>query len=190
VLYGQKDGLWNVYPFFWTPAATLVDRSKRDRAPYDAWARDGYMFTTPSATIDYDFVAQQIADICVDLNVQGIAYDRWRIDILKKELERIGVDLPLVEWGQGFRDMSPALEALEGKILNKTLRHGAHPVLTMCAQNAMVTRNPAGDRKLEKMKTSGRIDGMVALAMAAGLAERESVTQGSLVDFIYNPLVL
>lgn len=40
----------------------------------------------------------------------------------------------------------------------------------MCAVNAVVTRDPAGGRKLDKAKSSGRIDGLVALAMAFSLA--------------------
>lgn len=50
------------------------------------------------------------------LDVQGIAYDRWRIDLLRQEFEKIGADLPLVEWGQGFKDMAPALDALEAEL--------------------------------------------------------------------------
>jgi phage terminase large subunit-like protein len=40
----------------------------------------------------------------------------------------------------------------------------------MCAANAVVTTDPAGGRKLNKAKASGRIDGMVALCMAFGIA--------------------
>jgi len=83
-------------------------------------------------------------------------------------LQAHGVNqLPLEECGQGFRDMAGALDALETLALQERLRHGMHPVLTMCASNATVVTDPAGNRKLEKAKSSGRIDGMVALAMAA-----------------------
>jgi phage terminase large subunit-like protein len=41
----------------------------------------------------------------------------------------------------------------------------------MCAANAIVTKDPAGNRKLDKAKSTGRIDGMVALAMAAAVSE-------------------
>ena len=66
--------------------------------------------------------------------------------------------------------MSPALDALEGELLNARVAHGAHPVLTMCAANAVVSTDPAGNRKLDKHKATGRIDGLVALAMAIGPA--------------------
>jgi len=91
---------------------------------------------------------------------------------LKPWLEKVGfTDAELerfVEFGQGFVSMSPALRELESRLLQKQLRHGNHPLLTMCAANAVAVSDPAGNRKFAKNKTSGRIDGMVALAMAVG----------------------
>jgi phage terminase large subunit-like protein len=40
----------------------------------------------------------------------------------------------------------------------------------MCMANAVVTSDPAGNRKLDKAKATGRIDGAVALAMASAMA--------------------
>ena len=80
--------------------------------------------------------------------------------------------LPLVMHGQGFKDMSPSIEALEAELLNARVVHGMHPVLTMCASNALVVFNPTKARKFEKAKSTGRIDGLVALAMAIGIASR------------------
>ena len=172
VLTGKVAGIWQCAAYFWTPEQGLIDRAKRDRAPYDVWHRQGYIRTTPGATVDYEFVAAEIAEILSGLNVQAVAYDRWRIDLLRKELERIGADLPLVEWGQGFKDMAPALDHLEAELLNGRVRHGDNPVLSMCAANAVVTKDPTGARKLDKSKATGRIDGLQAMAMAFGVADR------------------
>ena len=80
--------------------------------------------------------------------------------------------------------MSPALRELESLLLMKKMRHGDHPVLTMCAANARVQTNPAGGRKFTKSKSSGRIDGMVALADAVGVmpetVETDSYVTGRL----------
>lgn len=176
VIVGQVDGVWHVVPHFWTPEQGLIDRAKRDRAPYDLWHKQGYLHTTPGATVDYEFVAQEMAEILSDLTVEAVAYDRWRIDLLRKELDKIGAEVPLVEWGQGYRDMAPALDALEAELLNGRIAHGAHPVLTMCAANATVTKDPTGARKLDKSRATGRIDGMQALAMAMGAAARAEET--------------
>src|SRR5690606_461250 len=105
------------------------------------------------------------------LDLHAVAFDRWRMDVLQAELDRLGVSLPLVPFGQGFKDMSPALDTLEVELLNGRIAHGGHPVLTMCAANATVTKDPAGNRKLDKHRATGRIDGLVALAMALGAAQ-------------------
>ena len=189
VIIGKIAGDWHVVPHFWTPEQGLNDRSKRDRAPYDVWARQGYLHTTPGSTVDYEYVAADIAAILGGLNVQAVAYDRWRIDLLRKEFEKIGFDTNLVDHGQGYKDMSPALDALEAELLNSRMAHGGHPVLTMCAANAVVSKDPAGNRKLVKDKTTGRIDGLVALAMAFGAANTAEV-EPDITDFLLNPLYL
>ena len=185
VLIWREGDVWHVQPHFWTPEQGLQERSRRDRAPYDVWAKQGYLRTTPGASVDYEHVAHDLAEIFRDLDVQGIAFDRWRIDVLKKELDRAGIDLPLVAHGQGFRDMAPALDALEAELLNGRVAHGGHPVLTMCAANAVVTKDPAGSRKLDKARATGRIDGMQALAMAVGLAARSEVAEMATCEVFY-----
>ncbi|MGP9834219.1 terminase large subunit [Marinobacter sp. NSM] len=186
----DEDGVKHVLPFFWVPEQGIYDRAKRDRVPYDVWAREGWLRTTPGATVDYAFVAADMADIMADLDVQVIGFDRWRMDVFKKELERLGLDFPMSEFGQGFKDMSPALDALEADLLNARIRHGMHPVLTMCAANAVVTKDPANNRKLDKHKATGRIDGMVALAMALGVGAGHEVDRLDIDSFLSDPLVL
>lgn len=175
VLIGKIAGVWHVQPHFWTPEQGVYDRAKRDRQPYDVWVKQGYIHTTPGATVDYEFVAQDMAAIMADMNIQSIAYDRWRITLLQKELDTLGIDLPLVECGQGFKDASPAIDSLESELLNSRIAHGNNPVLTMCAVNTVISKDPAGNRKMDKHKATGRIDGMVALAMAFFAAGAESV---------------
>ena len=168
VLAFEEEGQWHIHPFFWTPADGLLERARRDRVPYDVWVKEGFLRTTPGASVDYSFVAGEMTEIFADCNPLKVAYDRWRMDLLQRELGLIGVDLPLEPYGQGFKDMSPALDLMESELLNGRVQHGNHPVLTMCAANAVVSRDSAGNRKLDKYRASGRIDGMVAMAMAFG----------------------
>ncbi|ELW8974585.1 TPA: terminase large subunit [Yersinia enterocolitica] len=190
VIIGQSaDGLWNVYPYFWTPEATLKDRAKKDRVPYDVWVKQGWLRTTPGSFVDYDFVVKDIAQIISDFDISAIAFDRWRIEILKKAADLIGLTLPLVQFGQGFKDMAPALDTLEAALLNGKMRHGMHPVLTMCAGNAVVVKDAASNRKIDKAKATGRMDGMVALAMATGAAGGDvAEDNGDIDDFLNRPL--
>ena len=172
VIIGKVAGIWQVQTHAWTPEQGLHDRAKRDRAPYDVWHRQGYLHSTPGATIDYEFVATDMAAILAGLNVHSICFDRWRIDLLQKELDKIGCELPLIPHGQGFKDMSVSLDALEAELLNGRINHGGHPVLTMAAANAIVVKDPAGGRKLDKSKATGRIDPLQAMAQAFGAAAK------------------
>ena len=168
----DDDGIWHVRAEFFVPASGVIDRARRDRVPYDLWVKDGHLTTTPGASVDLALVAERLCELADDHDIAAIAYDRWRIDILQAELRRLDRELPLVPFGQGFRDMAPALDALEHALLEQKLRHGGNPVLRMCAANAVVTRHLTGDRKLDKVKATGRIDGMIALTMALGCAAR------------------
>ena len=133
------------------------------------WADQGLLRTIPGASIDYEIVAKEIAEVLCDCNVVAAAFDRWRFDLLKKEFDEIGFSIPLIPFGQGFKDMAGALDSVETMLLNEQMAHGAHPVLTMCMANARVERDAAGNRKLNKAKATGRIDAAVALAMAVGV---------------------
>ena len=172
------DGVWNVRPTFWLPGAGLAEKARADRVPYDVWRDQGWLQTTPGATVEYEFVAAFLWDFCQVNDVRKIAFDRWNWRHLKPWLLKAGfVEARLADegalfqpMGQGFQSMSPALRDLESAILNQRIAHGGHPVLTMCAANATVQADPAGNRKLSKMKSHGRIDGMVALAMAMSVA--------------------
>jgi phage terminase large subunit-like protein len=178
VLVGKVAGVWQTHTYAWTPEDGLRDRAHKDRTPYDMWVKQGYLRTTPGKTVDYEFVARDIAEICSGLNIHSIAFDRWRIDLLKKEFADIGIDteipasegglLPLVEFGQGYMSISPAMDVVEEWLLNSQVAHGMHPVLTMAAANGVVIKDPAGNRKLDKQKATGRIDPLVAMVMAAG----------------------
>jgi phage terminase large subunit-like protein len=190
VVIGRINGVWHTKPYFWTPENGLIDRSKRDRQPYHTWVKQGYLQTTPGATVDYEYVAHDILAILGNLNVKLIAYDRWRIDIMRREFDKIGAELPLIEFGQGFKDMSGAVDALEAELLNGRVAHGNHPVLTMCAANAIVSKDPAGNRKLNKQKATGRIDGIVAMTMAFGatLNDEEKFDESSFNDYLAKPI--
>ncbi len=182
VLMHQAGEQWHVNSTFWLPENGLYEKAKADRVPYDVWARDGYLNTTPGASIEYSFVASYLREIFNRCNVIAIAFDRYNMRFLKPWLEREGFTESeierFVEFGQGFVSMSPALRETESLLLNGKLAHGNHPVLTMCAANATTITDSTGNRKFAKTKTTGRIDGMVALAQAVGVIPNQAEPQG------------
>lgn len=180
------DGVWHVQPKFWLPSYGLRARAKRDRVPYDVWHKDGYLETTPGKTIRYEWVAKQLKADFERWEVALVAFDRWNMKHLRPWLQKAGFTPDelerFVEFGQGYQSMSPALRTLEEDFLEENIRHGDHPVLKMCAVNAVAQTDPAGNRKLAKNKSSGRIDGMVALAMARGVAGEADAGEDEYVE--------
>lgn len=173
VLIAKFGDAWDVWPTFWLPGEGLAEKARRDRVPYDDWARSGHLITSPGSSIEYEFVAEHLRGVFDRCDVQAIGFDRWNMRHLRPWLERAGFTetelAKFVEFGQGFQSMSPALRELESLLLARKLRHGNHPVLNMCNHNATVLTDPAENRKFVKKRETGRIDGLVALAMAIGV---------------------
>lgn len=172
MVFPRDDRGFDAVAKFYMPEAGIEERSNEDRVPYALWAKQGLITLIPGSTIDPAFVAHDVAEAAATYDLKAVAYDRWRINDFKRELDELGCTVPLEAFGQGFRDMSPAVDTLERQVAEKLLRHGGNPVLTMCAANATVTRDPAGGRKLDKAKSTGRIDGLIGLAMALQTAGR------------------
>jgi phage terminase large subunit-like protein len=197
LLMGSDDDVTRVKAFFWKPAEQLAEQSFRDFGSgnyrYVEWEKAGYLEAPRGRSIDKEAIARRIAELCGRYHVRALAYDRWRMDDILREFDRIGfraykaepeVDdgkpkttmpregLRLVPWGQGFKDMAPAIDALESAVVERKLMHPNNPCLNWNMANAIAVMDPAGGRKLDKDKSRFRIDGAVALAMLMGLRAR------------------
>jgi phage terminase large subunit-like protein len=164
VFPNDADG-FEVLSWFWLPKEGLLDREHVDRAPYSTWLQQEHLEITDGKSIHYGSVVRRLAEVSERFNILEVAYDRWNMERLSQAMSEIGLELPVRAFGQGYKDMSPAVDMLEAAVINERLRT-SNPVLTMCALNAAVQTDPAGNRKLAKDRSTGRIDGAVALAMA------------------------
>jgi phage terminase large subunit-like protein len=177
--------------YFWGPSVGVKEREERDRVPYRQWADEGYLLLTPGSTVDYNYVVADIMRILEDRNLVSLAFDPWRIDIFKKSCEDEGVQFPMVEYGQGYKSMSPAVETVEALFICGKMKHYDNPVQTMCASNATTRKDPAGNRKLDKEISTGRIDGVVSMTMAIGSMNMEVPdSPDDLTDYLADPIIL
>ncbi|MTZ15096.1 phage terminase small subunit P27 family [Pseudomonas sp. JL972] len=190
----EADPHWRLLPYFWIPDHELDEREKRDRAPYRVWIKERHLETTPGRAISKLHVLRRLQKISGYFDVRKIGYDRWRIEDLKELMAEHDIVLPELEpFGQGYQSMGPAVDEFERRLLGippqkldedgnlvdvdpgelelvETLRHDGNPVLTMCAANAVTTSDPANNRKIDKAKSNGRIDGIVAAVIATGVS--------------------
>jgi phage terminase large subunit-like protein len=173
------DDDYQVLCRFWIPEEAMEIRSKRDRVPYDAWVRQGYITATPGNVIDYDYILSQVDEDAQQYDLQEIAFDRWGATKVIQEIEERG--LTCVQFGQGYASMSAPMKELEKLILSHKLAHGNNPVLTWMADNLISSVDPAGNIKPDKEKSREKIDGMVAAIMALDRAIRHGGS-GSVYD--------
>lgn len=164
----EDDPRWRQLEWFWLPGDGLHEKAERDRVPYIAWRDAGDLQVTEGRAINKLSVIRKAAEITSLYDLQAMAYDRWRIEDLKMLCEQEGISLPLVPFGQGFKDMAPAVDEYERRLLDRQVCHRGNPVMTWCAANAVVVTDPAGNRKVAKEKATGRVDGVVASIMATG----------------------
>lgn len=157
---------------YFIPEESMRQRSRRDRVPYDAWVRAGYITTTPGNVIDFDFILAALDEDAQRYDIQEIAFDRWgSAQIQTKLTEKGGADW-LVQFGQGFASMSPPMKELERLILDAKLAHGNNPVSNWMIGNLVAREDPAANIKPDKEKSIEKIDGIVMLIMALDRATR------------------
>ncbi len=172
LVFPKEDG-FEVVPHFWLPNDGLREKANQDNVPWDVWRDSGFLHTIDGAVIDPAVVAAFVAEINQDYDLQMLAYDRWRISDFQRELDAIGAVVPMQPFGQGYKDMAPAVDRVETLVADRKIKHSNHPILNMCAAGAVVQRDPAGNRKLNKAKSYSKIDGLVALTMALGVMSKE-----------------
>ena len=182
LVFPREDGCFEVLAQHFLPTEGIAERAREDREPYDLWAKDGWITAIEGNTIDPAFVATAVAKAAGRYELQWLAFDRWKIRDFQRELEAIGSEIPMLEHGQGFIGMAPACDILEREIAERRLIHDGNPVLSMCAKNTIFVRDAAGNRKFDKAKSKGRIDGIVALAMALSAAKRAEPPKRSIYE--------
>ena len=176
----DENESYMVLPFFWLPEDTLALRVRRDHVMYDQWERQGFIQTTEGNVVHYGAIEKFICELGERYNIREIAYDRWNATMMVQTLEDDG--FTMIPFGQGFRDMSPPTKELMRIVLEHRLNHGGHPVLRWNFDNAYVRTDPAGNLKLDKEKSTEKIDGAVALVMALDRAMKNQNSGGSVYD--------
>ncbi len=192
LFFPDDEGGGDLFVKLWTPEQGLREREENDKVPYSQWIREGHLHTTTGGTVDYGVVAEWLREVESTFDLVECGYDRWRIQQFKKHLENEGdlvVSEKLKEFGQGYKDMTPAIDSLETMIIHQRIRIHANPVLRWNAACAVLDSPTKTEKKFAKAKVSGRIDGLVAGAIAVGSAGVGG-EPGDFDGFIAAPLVL
>ena len=185
----------------WIPKDLVDDKTLADSAPYDVWVRGGDLKACPGPRIRFDFIAAYFADLLTVFSVQALAYDRYAYAKFADELDALGLTIHQVEHPQGGKRrarppedevasakrqgleppqglwMPGSLNFLEELIIDGRVRLKRNPVLVSACMSAAIEEDAFGNRWFSKRKATQRIDPLVALTMAAGVAQASSPQQ-------------
>ena len=167
LLFPLDDGRFWVEPHFWIPEENLRQRVRRDKVPYDMWQRRGLVNVTQGNVTDYSAVRAGIIELAKKYTIRQIAVDRWNSTHLTQQLLQED-GLPVVGFGQGYGSMSAPARQVEAWVVGGKLLHGGNEPLTWQAGNVAI-QTDGQNIKPSKQRSSERIDGIVALTMAAGV---------------------
>jgi len=180
-----KDETFYTWGRQWVPRDAVRARTERGTAPYVSWVQSGHIEMTEGNCTDFGVVEARILADCERFTPRAVAYDPWGAHKFASDLQANGV--PLFQFAQTMRNYSPAMRTLEHAYMVGSLRHGADPVLQWCASNLIAISDGNLNMKPDKKRSADKIDSMVALLMAFGLAA--SHDGGDVAGFLSNPIV-
>ena len=172
---GIHDGTYDVHSMVFIPEEIAAQKERQDRVPYRQWAKDGHCILTEGDITDYDRVRDYVLEFCEQNSVQGVAVDRWNAAHVITQLTNEGITVR--PFGQGYSSMTSPSRFLESLAISRRLRHGGNPCLLWQASNVTAKSDEAGNIKFVKQTrhSTQRIDAIIALVMALGLASAEQI---------------
>jgi phage terminase large subunit-like protein len=185
------EGKRYVKVWYWRPDHNVQDASKADMAQYVEWSLGGYLNLVPGRSIEYEFVAAKIQQLCSEHKVAALAFDPAHISEFRKACDRIGFEtwiwkqdeppgegLKMIIHAQGRMGMHSkqmlwmprSLQQTEDAILRGDVVIDANPITNWCSSNAAIEADAQNNRWLVKKRLRGRIDGVVSMAMGMGIS--------------------
>lgn len=167
----------DVWSWFWVPQSAVNRRSDEKSlfATYSGWQESGDLFVQSGERIDQSEIRQFINDLRDNAGwqIEAIAYDPWNAEAIRQGLHEDGFEM--IEFQQSLRNFSEPMKDLISLVTEHKVRHGGHPVLRWNASNCVAYTDANGNMRPDKKNSIDKIDGMVALIMAHGMAMRQRV---------------
>lgn len=179
------DGIYYAWGRYWVPTDAVAQRTERRTVPYQAWVDGGLISMTSGDVADYEAIQRELEEDVARFQPRAIGYDPWNATALAVSMAENGA--PMEQFIQGPRSYHPALQALERAYVGGNFRHGGHPVLLWNASNVVYRRDVNLNQAPDRRKSSEKIDGFCALAMAFGMSVTHADAGGDPEGFLRNP---
>nr|DAZ06777.1 MAG TPA: Large Terminase [Caudoviricetes sp.] len=168
-----------IYAKVWgfIPHEKIEIKSNKEKVDYKKLIKQGVCFSCGDEVIDYSFVENFIMNIENKYKVEilSIGYDRWNALSTAQKLENAGYEM--VEIKQHSSVLHPATKLLEEYILSKKFKYDENRLLEINFQNARCTEDTNKNKYVNKKKSEGKVDMVVALINAIYLLQQEQLNQ-------------
>ncbi len=153
------------------PKTKIEDRKNTDGIVWRNFEGNKNLHITNGNVIDYDYITNQIKKDAIRYKIAAIGYDPFNSSQLVTQLISLGFEM--LQFRQGFLTMSPAVKALEKAIVSGTVWMIYNPIIEWMFSNVAVKMDANENIKLDKQKSTNRIDGVVSTVMAYGIGIHE-----------------
>lgn len=166
----------------------LMERVFRDKVPYDAWERQGFITITNSEIVDQNVVMDYVLNFCKEneLDIQTLCFDPANASKIMIDLSNEGYIVEEVY--QSHKSLNEATEGFREEVYMGTVCYLYNPVLNYSMSNAVIKKNN-GLIKIDKDATSKKIDPVDAALCGYKLAryhEFNNIRQEALDEFLAN----
>lgn len=166
----------------------LMERVFRDKVPYDAWERQGFITITNSEIVDQNVVMDYVLNFCKEneLDIQTLCFDPANASKIMIDLSNEGYIVEEVY--QSHKSLNEATEGFREEVYMGTVCYLYNPVLNYSMSNAVIKKNN-GLIKIDKDATSKKIDPVDATLCGYKLAryhEFNNIRQEALDEFLAN----
>jgi phage terminase large subunit-like protein len=178
-MVSEEDGKILAEAFAFIPAERIEEKNRSEKINYYEYIEAKKCFPCGDMTVDYGFIEDFIMEIEQKYNVtvQGLAFDRFNCLSTAQRLERETL-IRTVEVKQHSSVLHPATKLLQEKILNQEFQYSNNKLLEINMQNAKATQDTNLNLYVNKKKSAGKVDMVVALINAVYLMAQ---------DVIFNP---
>lgn len=187
----DEDGIRDLKVWCFCPLETILQRSKEDRVPYKYWSNlkrenavddnDTYLIATPGNMVDYSEVEKVVINQYYQHKTRHVEYDRKFSGSLVQNLQK--EDIELSPFAQTLMNYASPTKEFIRLVMSGKLRVGKNPILKWMLSGAVAISNTNEDIRLDKSRSTKRIDGIIASIMAlAGTMTVEEVEESKYND--------
>lgn len=171
----DEEELIHAKVFGFIPEDRIKEKSMREKVDYRKLMREGCCFACGDEVIDYGFVEDFILNLQETYGVEivNLGYDKWNALSTIQKLESSDQAIECVEIAQHSSVLHSPTKLLKERILSGTFRYDENLLLEINFSNAKCTEDTNRNKYVNKKRSAGKVDMVVALINAMQLLEQE-----------------